>query len=242
MSASTAISPRPQGSCVLCQAGGASSTSPKPSHALMGDASATPKRTNQPAGAISSSTPMANAACGSASMAGRRPNRRVQWGVPKLRASSSAVPVSARALAARPVYRLSHNAEALCGCAASATQAGASSTAAAAAARLHSSGKPTATASSSAVGCLRANAKDRGNMLGPVGAAGRMPAVTKAPIFRGNGEGCALTDKRSTRRRKKRLRSCQCLFVCQGLVGQKPGQPQRDTVVHELIRTLVQRV
>ena len=145
LSASTAISPRPHGSCVVGQGGGASMPVAHGESALK----------SQPPGASSATTPMAKAACGTASRgASQRARRCAGRGVlaePTVADKTQAVPATASRVDTRPVHMLIRSARHVWGSENSAAHAAWSSPAVRAPHRLHTSGTAIRTSSTMAL-------------------------------------------------------------------------------------------
>ena len=125
--AKTTTKPRPHGSWVVGQSGG---DSKPPAFAA--------KRNNHPLGASKSATPIANAACGSANIAGTLPTHRPD--------NSTAAPTHASAVDATLVQRLKPKAVLSCGCVSRACHAAPSHAAVMAPNKLHAKGSKTSAA------------------------------------------------------------------------------------------------
>jgi hypothetical protein len=101
-----------------------------------------PKRKNHPLGETKSTTPIANAACGSANIAGTL--------LPHRPDNNTAAPAQASAVEARPVQRLKPKAVWSCGCVNKACHAAKSHAASIAPNKLHANGNKTSAANPAA--------------------------------------------------------------------------------------------
>ena len=131
--AKTTIKPTPHGSWVVGQSGGDSKPTPPTQPQRFA-----PKRKNHPLGETKSTTPIANAACGSANIAGTL--------LPHRPDNNTAAPAHANAVEAKPIQRLKPNAALSCGWVNKACHAAKSHAAAMAPNKLHAKGTKTSAA------------------------------------------------------------------------------------------------